>query len=87
MTWPSVDLGELAELLHQKLQHASPFGYLRGKSLMRDLLVREGGYSELQAETLIDTLEALGYLHYRGDITEPSLATCTWDISPTPRDY
>lgn len=79
----SLDLLELAEELKSKLQHYPPHGYLRGKSLMRDVLVHEHRFSELEAEEIIDTMEMNGYLHFLGNPAERSHASdTTWDIEP-----
>lgn len=75
-----IDLARLVEKLHTKLGHDTPVGYLRGKSVMRDLLVHEEGYSELAAEELIDTLELRGYLHFLGDPSERSRADAHWEL-------
>lgn len=77
------DLMQLAEALRHKLLHYPAHGYLRGKSLMRDVLVAEHRYSQLEAEELIDTMELNGYLHFLGDPTERSHASdTTWEIEP-----
>jgi hypothetical protein len=41
-------------------------GYLEGKTLLRDRLVALLDCSELEAERLVDTLEARGFLRFRG---------------------
>lgn len=74
---------QLAEELKSKLQRFPPQGYLRGKSLMRDVLVRDHEFSQLEAEEIIDTLEIQGYLHFLGDPSERSHASDTlWEIEP-----
>jgi hypothetical protein len=77
-----VDLQALAEELKTQLKPAEPEGYLRGKALMRDVLVSHKGYSELEAEELIDTLELNGYLKFLGDPSERSHAHSHWNIEP-----
>jgi hypothetical protein len=77
-----LDLKQLTEELREKLKPGEPVGYLRGKSLMRDVLVHERGFSELEAEEVIDTLEIQGYLHFLGDPAERSHAESHWDIEP-----
>ncbi len=74
---------QLAEELRSKLHGAPPQGYLRGKSLMRDVLVHDHEFSQLEAEEIIDTMEMHGYLHFLGDPTERSHASDTlWEIEP-----
>jgi hypothetical protein len=82
MNVDDIDLHKLTEELHDSLRHGEPVGYLRGKSLMRDVLVHRRGYSELEAEELIDTLELRGFLHFLGDPTERSEADSHWDFEP-----
>ena len=69
-----------AEELKHALSPGEPLGYLRGKALMRDVLVHQKAYSELEAEELVDTLELQGYLHFLGDPSERSVADAHWDI-------
>lgn len=77
-----LDLKELTEDIKSMLRHHGPVGYLRGKSLMRDLLVEQKGFSQLEAEELVDTLELQGFLHFLGDPTERSVADAPWEIKP-----
>jgi hypothetical protein len=77
-----LDLRELTEELKRALAHAEPVGYLRGKSVMRDTLVHIKGFSELEAEELIDTLELRGFLRFLGDPSERSVADAPWEITP-----
>ena len=76
-----LDLQEVTQQLRDALGDAEPIGYLRGKSLMRNALVHERGFSELEAEELIDTLELRGFLKYSGDPSEPSQASAHWEIA------
>ena len=68
--------------LKHSLGPGEPVGYLRGKALMRDLLVEIKGFSELEAEELVDTLELRGFLRFLGDPAERSVADAHWEISP-----
>lgn len=77
-----LDLKWLTECLQRELGHKGPVGYLRGKSLMRDLLVRDSGFSQLEAEELVDTLEARGFLHFLGDPADRSRADAPWELEP-----
>jgi hypothetical protein len=81
-----LDLGALASELREKLRQYPPHGYLRGKSLMRDVLVHEHKFSDLEAEEIVDTLELQGHLHYLGDPKERSHALdTTWEIESKPK--
>ncbi|MBZ4336581.1 hypothetical protein NR800_15420 [Corallococcus interemptor] len=79
-----LDLRQLTAQLKARLGPGEPVGYLRGKSLMRDLLLdmRDNRFSELEAEELVDTLEARGFVRFLGDPAERSVADAPWDISP-----
>ncbi|NVI97330.1 MULTISPECIES: hypothetical protein [Myxococcus] len=77
-----IDLQQLTADLKNALGPGEPIGYLRGKSVMRNLLVDMRGFSELEAEELIDTMELRGFLRFLGDPTERSVADAHWDISP-----
>ncbi len=77
-----LDLQQLTLELKSKLGHGEPVGYLRGKSLMRDVLVHSHRYSDLEAEELIDTLELQGFLRFLGDPSSRSVADAHWEISP-----
>ena len=77
-----LDLQQLTAELKSALAPGEPVGYLRGKSLMRDMLVTMKRFSELEAEELIDTLELRGFLRFLGDPTERSIADSHWEISP-----
>jgi hypothetical protein len=50
--------------------------------MMRDVLVQMRGFSELEAEELIDTLELRGFLRFLGDPSERSVADAPWEITP-----
>lgn len=76
-----VDLGRVTSDLHEALRHHEPEGYLRGKALMRDVLVHSRSISELEAEELIDTLELRGYLQFLGDPAERSEADSHWNFN------
>jgi hypothetical protein len=77
-----LDLQQLTVDLKSALPPGEPVGYLRGKALMRDMLLRMRDFSELEAEELIDTLEMRGFLRFLGDTTERSVADAHWEIHP-----
>jgi hypothetical protein len=77
-----LDLRQLTADLKTMLGPGEPVGYLRGRSLMRNLLVEMKGFSELEAEELVDTLELRGFLRFLGDPTERSVADAQWEITP-----
>jgi hypothetical protein len=61
----AVDLADVAERLHESLPTDRIPGYLEGKTTIRDMLVPELGCSELEAEQVVDTLIATGFLRFR----------------------
>jgi hypothetical protein len=75
-----LDLVQVAHEIKAALLPGEPIGYLRGKSLMRNVLVQHSGFSELEAEELIDTMELRGILRFLGDPAEPSHAESRWRI-------
>ncbi len=83
----NLDLQEVTQQLRAALGDAAPAGYLRGKALMRNALVYTRGFSELEAEELIDTLEGRGFLKYLGDPTQPSQADTRWEIASPAASY
>lgn len=65
-----IDLSELRRQLSIRFRGAAPAGYVRGKSDMRAAIVDTLNCSELEAEQLVDTLEARGLIRYDGDARE-----------------
>lgn len=62
-----IDLAETTEQLGSRLSLRSLVGFLEGKTRVRDALVELLQCSELQAENIVDTLIAQGYMRFRGD--------------------
>jgi hypothetical protein len=67
LTVEEVDLAELTESLRERFVGARPVGYLEGRTVLRDAAAAQLGCSELEAESLIDTLVARGFIRYEGD--------------------
>jgi len=82
MNLEDVDLCELATSLRARAPPGEPAGYLQGKSALRDLVEELLGCSALEAEDLVDTLEARGYLRFEGSPAERSEASDCWKIDP-----
>lgn len=76
-----LDLKAVTQELRDAFGPGEPVGYLRGKARMRDMLVSSKGYSQLQAEELIDTLELNRYLQFLGNPAERSEADSTWRMA------
>ena len=63
----NVDLAVLTDSLRLRFAAAPPIGYLNGRTVLRDAVTRELECSELEAEDIVDTLIAQGFLRYGGD--------------------
>jgi hypothetical protein len=62
-----IDLAELRERLSQHFGVARPAGYVEGKGELRAAVKGLLDCSDLEAEQLVDTLEARGLIRYGGD--------------------
>jgi hypothetical protein len=62
-----VDLAELTMALRARFGGASPAGYLDGRTVLRDAVAEQLGCSTLEAEEIVDTLVARGFVRYLGD--------------------
>jgi hypothetical protein len=62
-----VDLADLTERLRHRFEAAAPIGYLNGRTALRDAVASELDCSELEAENIVDTLIAQGFVRYGGD--------------------
>ncbi|HXX68112.1 MAG TPA: hypothetical protein VEK07_13060 [Polyangiaceae bacterium] len=63
----NVDLAVLTDSLRLRFVGAAPVGYLNGRTVLRDAVTCELECSELEAEDIVDTLIAQGFLRYGGD--------------------
>jgi hypothetical protein len=80
----SIDLAALTEKIRQHVPpNDPPVGYLRGRSYFRDVVAFTLKCSDVEAEDLVDTLEAQGYLRFLGDPSERSVADSRWHIGRT----
>ena len=73
-----VDLAELVEALRSRFAGARPTGYLDGRTALRDAVADELGCSDLEAEQLVDTLVAHGFVRYEGNPQAPEDGTHGW---------
>jgi hypothetical protein len=81
----NVDAVRLARELESAFGQAPPHGYLEGKTQMRDFVMSRHGLSALQAERLVDTLEAQRLVVFMGDPGSPTAREALWRVAPTPR--
>ena len=75
-----VDLAALVAGIRRDFGGEAPVGYLRGRTAIRDAVVRRLGCSALEAEELVDTMESRGFLHYPGDASARSYADLPWEL-------
>lgn len=62
-------------------------GYLEGKTHLRDALVSDLGCSELEAEQVVDTLVARGFVCFHdanGEVTTPGCSPGYWQLRCDP---
>jgi hypothetical protein len=62
-----VDLAELTASLRSRLAGVAPVGYLDGRTALRDAVGDVLGCSALEAEEIVDTLVARGFVRYEGN--------------------
>jgi hypothetical protein len=65
-----VDLSELRAYLARTFEGSPPEGYMLGRTAMRDAVAAHLGCSLLEAEQLVDTLMARGFVRFDGSTTE-----------------
>ena len=65
-----LDLNDLRRQLEERFGDLPPVGYVQGKTDLRAAVVQLLGCSDLEAEQLVDTLEARGLIRYEGDKSE-----------------
>jgi len=75
-----VDLAEVTAALRRRFSGAAPAGYLDGRTALRDAVVDELRCSELEAEELVDTLVARGFIRYEGDPSAPLEDGRPWSL-------
>ena len=62
-----IDLAALVQTLRARFGDAQPRGFLEGRTALRDAAAAELDCSDLEAEDLVDTLVARGFVRYEGD--------------------
>ncbi len=74
-------LDDLCVLIAPALEGTPPLDYVRGKTLMRDVLVRKLDCSQVEAELLVDQLEARGFIRFDPPASAQTLTQGTWRIA------
>lgn len=80
----TIDLQEVAMLLRQRLGPQQLRGYVRGKTMMRDVAMSDLALSSLRAERLIDELANRGFCVFVHDHTGGAGAPGRWQIDIEP---
>ena len=75
-----VDLAALTDALRSRFAGAGPLGYLDGRTAIRDATRDELDCSELEAEEIVDTLVARGFVRYQGDPSTPVADDRGWAL-------
>jgi hypothetical protein len=70
VTPEDIDLEDLRRKLSARFVGVAPAGYVRGKGDLRAAVVAILDCSALEAEQLVDTMEARGLIRYEGDRSE-----------------
>jgi hypothetical protein len=78
------DLGGIASDLRRSFADRPPTGYLLGKTAFRDAIVKKLDCSALEAEQVVDTMIARGFLRYQGSPSEAIDGRQPWAIDPRP---
>ena len=79
-----VDLAELARELDSAFEGRPPVGYLLGRTALRDATVQILQSSQLEAEDIVDTMIARGFLRYEGAPAQEVDNLRSWRISEQP---
>ena len=77
----SIDLAALAEDIAEAFGGASPEGYLRGRTAMRDAVAAQLGCSDTTAENIVETMIGQGFLRFDGDPTAADSEAQRWSIT------
>jgi hypothetical protein len=75
----TIDLADVVDGLLGIFENRLPSGYLLGRTVLRDAVTRLLGCSLLEAEDIVDTMVARGFLKYEGPVTDDvDDAHCRW---------
>jgi len=80
----TIDLADIAAELAAIFAGGPPLGYVPGRTVMRDAVVSKLDCSQLQAEEIVDTMIARGFLIYEGSATDAVDLVLPWRIIPRP---
>jgi hypothetical protein len=75
-----IDLAALGGELRRLFGNDPPRGYLPGRTALRDATARLLGCSDLQAEEIVDTMVARGFLRYEGASAEEVDDLGPWSV-------
>lgn len=80
----AVDLAALAAALRRSFEHAPPAGYVRGRTMLRDVVASHLGCSAAEAERLVETMAGRGFLRFEGDPSTVEERGALWTITDSP---
>lgn len=75
-----LDLAELTRALAVTFAGAAPIGFVRGRTALRDAVKSKLACSDLEAEQIVDTLVARGFLRFTGDPKTTDDPGATWTL-------
>ncbi len=84
---PPRDLALLTRTLKQAVAGRALRGYVNGKTILRDALVRRYRVSVFRAEILVDQLRARGFLRYLGKPDAARPGRDLWILTPKAVTY
>ena len=78
------DLAQVATALKGHFGPRLPRGYVQGKTAMRDAIMERYSASAMEAETIVEQLQARGFVRYAGDPRGVSTGREPWVINAQP---
>ena len=78
------DARALTRALEERFALHPPLGYVSGKTQIRNAVMGLVGVSEMEAETIVDTLHSRGFIQYRGDQTAVEPTRLDWVFTRDP---
>ena len=78
-----VDLASLVTMLLKRFGESFPSGYVRARTVFRDAIAEHLGCSLEQAEPVVETLVARGFVRPRVDPSMHPAAEIEWELRRT----
>lgn len=80
VNFEEMDLAGIASDLRRSFGDRPPTGYLPGKTAFRDAIMNKRDCSALEAEQIVDTMVARGFLRYQGSPSGAIDGSQPWTI-------